>query len=89
MSSAPRPSSRPIQLSSAGSLPDGGPARRRTGRVIAVTGAAGFLGSNLVGSLEEDDRVHRIVAIDSTPTPNPRVGMPSRPAVKDPFVQKE
>jgi UDP-glucose 4-epimerase len=32
---------------------------------VAVTGANGFLGSNLVGSLEEDDRVGRIVAIDS------------------------
>ena len=36
-------------------------------RVVAVTGAAGFLGSNLVGSLEEDDRIARIVAIDPNP----------------------
>ena len=35
---------------------------------VAVTGANGFLGSNLVGSLEEDDRVGRIVAIDSGAT---------------------
>jgi UDP-glucose 4-epimerase len=34
-------------------------------RVVAITGAAGFLGSNLVGSLEEDDRIGRIVAIDA------------------------
>ena len=32
-----------------------------------MTGAAGFLGSNLIGSLEEDDRVNRIVAIDTAP----------------------
>ncbi len=38
-------------------------------RVVAVTGAAGFLGSNLVGSLEEDERVSRIVAIDPSPAP--------------------
>lgn len=37
-------------------------------RVVAVTGASGFLGSNLIGSLEEDDRVGRIVAIDSAPS---------------------
>ena len=33
-------------------------------RVVAVTGAASFLGTNLIGLLEEDDRVHRIVAVD-------------------------
>jgi UDP-glucose 4-epimerase len=33
-------------------------------RTIAVTGAASLLGKNLVGLLEEDDRVSRIVAID-------------------------
>lgn len=32
---------------------------------MAVTGAAGFLGSNLIGSLEEDERIGRIVAIDT------------------------
>jgi UDP-glucose 4-epimerase len=32
--------------------------------VVAVTGAASFLGTNLVGLLEEDPRVARIVAID-------------------------
>jgi UDP-glucose 4-epimerase len=37
------------------------------GRVVTVTGAASFLGANLVGLLEEDDRVARIVAIDIKP----------------------
>src|SRR5580698_10591829 len=30
--------------------------------VVALTGASSFLGTNLVGLLEEDDRVHRIVS---------------------------
>ena len=33
-------------------------------RVVALTGAASFLGANLVGLLEEDERVQRIVAVD-------------------------
>ncbi|MBI5512589.1 MAG: NAD-dependent epimerase/dehydratase family protein [Deltaproteobacteria bacterium] len=33
-------------------------------RTIALTGADGFLGRNLVGLLEDDDRVGRIVALD-------------------------
>jgi UDP-glucose 4-epimerase len=33
-------------------------------RVVAVTGAASFLGSHLVGLLEEDERIGRVVAID-------------------------
>jgi UDP-glucose 4-epimerase len=37
--------------------------------VVAVTGAAGFLGSNLIGSLEEDERIARIVGIDSGAAP--------------------
>jgi UDP-glucose 4-epimerase len=37
---------------------------RRERRVVAVTGAASFLGTNLVGLLEEDETVARIVAID-------------------------
>jgi UDP-glucose 4-epimerase len=41
----------------------------RTRRTVALTGAASFLGKNLVGLLEEDDRVGRIVAIDVA-TPN-------------------
>jgi UDP-glucose 4-epimerase len=38
-------------------------------RVVTVTGAASFLGTNLVGLLEEDERVSRIVAIDIKPPP--------------------
>ncbi len=38
-------------------------------RSIAVTGASGFLGSNLIGMLEQDERVRRIVAIDLKPAP--------------------
>ena len=37
------------------------------GRVVTVTGAASFLGTNLIGLLEEDRRVSRIVAIDVKP----------------------
>jgi UDP-glucose 4-epimerase len=37
---------------------------KTTGRVVALTGAASFLGRNLVGVLEEDARTERIVAID-------------------------
>ena len=38
---------------------------RRSGpHVVAVTGAASFLGTNLVGLLEEDELVSRIVAVD-------------------------
>src|SRR6476661_2514617 len=40
---------------------------RARGRVVTVTGAASFLGTNLVGLLEEDERVGRIVAIDIKP----------------------
>ncbi len=41
--------------------------RASRGRVVTVTGAASFLGTNLVGLLEEDERVSRIVAIDIEP----------------------
>ncbi len=34
------------------------------GRIIAVTGARSFLGRNLLGLLDEDDRVRRLVVID-------------------------
>jgi UDP-glucose 4-epimerase len=33
-------------------------------RVVAITGAVSFLGRNLIGLLEEDERVRRIVSID-------------------------
>jgi UDP-glucose 4-epimerase len=36
-------------------------------RVVAVTGASSFLGRNLIGLLEEDERVRRIVSVDVTP----------------------
>ncbi len=39
----------------------------RPGRTVTVTGAASFLGTNLVGLLEEDERISRIVAIDIKP----------------------
>ncbi len=39
-------------------------ASRARPRVVAVTGAASFLGRNLVGLLEEDERVRRIVSVD-------------------------
>jgi UDP-glucose 4-epimerase len=39
-------------------------ARATRGRVVAITGASSFLGRNLVGLLEEDDRVRRIVTVD-------------------------
>ncbi len=40
--------------------------------VVAVTGSAGFLGSNLIRLLEEDDRIRRVVAIDLKPAPTGR-----------------
>ena len=40
---------------------------RRRGRVVAFTGAASFLGRNLIGVLEEDPQIERIVAIDVRP----------------------
>jgi len=52
-------------MSSSGSMTSVRPGAR----AVAVTGAAGFLGSNLIGSLEEDERIGRIVAIDAAPSP--------------------
>jgi UDP-glucose 4-epimerase len=43
-----------------------GSARQRA-HVVAVTGAASFLGANLIGLLEEDDRIARIVGVDIKP----------------------
>jgi UDP-glucose 4-epimerase len=34
------------------------------GKIVAITGAASFLGRNLVGVLEEDERIQKIIAID-------------------------
>src|SRR5262249_53787497 len=44
--------------------PFSGTGRRSGGRVVALTGAASFLGRNLIGVLEEDASISRIVAID-------------------------
>ena len=33
-------------------------------RIVALTGAASFLGTNLVGMLEDDEAVRRIVCLD-------------------------
>jgi UDP-glucose 4-epimerase len=43
------------------------PARANTGRSIAVTGAAGFLGRRLLARLEADPNVSQIVALDLKP----------------------
>ncbi len=48
------------------------PADARSARALPVTGAAGFLGSNLIGMLEQDERVRRIVAIDVKAAPDER-----------------
>ena len=45
-------------------------------RVVAITGAAQFLGSNLIGLLEEDPTVRSIVCLDTEAPPN--VGAKSR-----------
>jgi UDP-glucose 4-epimerase len=60
---AGRASERPPGTSSSRSVH---PRAGRT-RVVAVTGAASFLGLNLIGLLEEDDRVRRIVSLDVKP----------------------
>ncbi|HEY3818978.1 MAG TPA: NAD-dependent epimerase/dehydratase family protein [Polyangiaceae bacterium] len=54
-------------MSSSGSSSGSITSVRPAPRAVAVTGASNFLGSNLIGSLEEDERIGRIVAIDSAP----------------------
>ena len=49
--------------------------RARRGRVVAVTGAHSFLGLNLVGLLEEDDRTEKVIALDV----GSKTGAPPRP----------
>lgn len=41
--------------------------KRASPKIVAVTGASAFLGANLIGLLEEDARIERIVAIDVKP----------------------
>lgn len=48
----------------AGSAPRAPADKARRGRVVALTGAAAFLGRNLIGLLEEDPRVERVIALD-------------------------
>jgi UDP-glucose 4-epimerase len=51
------------------------PLRRR---VVAVTGASSFLGTNLIAALEEDERVERVVALDIEPLPRSQLGPRTR-----------
>ena len=60
---------RSSSLASSGSSSAASPPPSARPRVIAVTGAASFLGTNLIGALQEDDRVQRIVALDIEPPP--------------------
>ena len=60
---APPPRDRPAPGEAVTAL-RGSPRAAPVGRVVALTGAASFLGRNLVGVLEEDPDVGRIVAID-------------------------
>jgi UDP-glucose 4-epimerase len=53
--------------------------RPERGRVVAVSGAASFLGTSLVGLLEEDRTVSRVVAVDVT--------RPSRAGLKTRFYE--
>lgn len=57
----------PNGLPGAGSSPAQRAASRPEGRVVALTGAASFLGRNLIGILEEDPRISRVIAIDIKP----------------------
>jgi len=41
-------------------------------RVIAVTGSASFLGTNLIGLLEDTPRVRRVLSLDVAPPTTPR-----------------
>jgi UDP-glucose 4-epimerase len=42
-------------------------ARTSRKRVVAVTGATSFLGENLIGVLEDDERIERLVSVDTAP----------------------
>ncbi len=59
----------PVDLATLGPAADGATQLARSPtRVVAVTGATSFLGRSLIGSLEEDPRVGRIVALDVVAT---------------------
>lgn len=66
MSRRPMPPHAPstIVSSEPGRGGEEGGLRRARGRVVAITGAASFLGRNLIGVLEEDPGTARVVAID-------------------------
>ncbi|MBV9949497.1 MAG: NAD-dependent epimerase/dehydratase family protein [Myxococcales bacterium] len=77
--SAPPSRSELVPSTAAGSGADlTAEAGRPRPRVVAVTGAAGFLGRNLIGSLEEDGRVGRVVAIDIQPASKGSKGAKTR-----------
>ncbi len=44
--------------------------RRAQHRVVAMTGASSFVGQNLLGLLEEDDQIERVVVVDVKPPPS-------------------
>jgi UDP-glucose 4-epimerase len=59
------PSSRGAALAERRSYSVSPPSARA--RVVALTGAASFLGTNVIGLLEEDERIQRIVSLDIEP----------------------
>ncbi len=64
-----RTSPHSIRLHAPGDASVTGSTRAARRRVVAVTGAASFLGLNLVGLLEEDPRVSKIVCLDTSAPP--------------------
>lgn len=54
----------PLRMESSSENATSAPRIKLGNRVVAVTGAASFLGRNLVGLLEEDPQTQRIVTID-------------------------
>jgi UDP-glucose 4-epimerase len=55
------------------------------GRVVAITGACTFLGTELIRRLEEDPRYSRVLALDVRPPPVPLA--PGDPSAKTRFVK--
>ncbi len=62
----PAPAERAATPAASLSVPSSPIVRTRVRRTVAIVGAASFLGKNLIGLLEDDDRIERIVAIDVT-----------------------